>query len=140
MEDEHSPASWLPGLGVDFMHRVYRTTAIVAVLLGALAWERFGAKVGIGWAFGVLLSLGVLVSVELTVRRFIRPEEQSVRSMTLLTVGKMGVIFALLFLAFLGAKQGWLNLLGVAAGFPLPGFIFVLKLVGLKLVEGSRSR
>ena len=134
-----SGAFSLPGLGVDLLHRVYRTTAIVAGLVALLAWERVGPALALGWLLGACLGLGVLRTTELTVLRFIRPGVQSVRSMLFLTLGKLLGACVVLFLAFFAATRGWINLFGVAFGFPLPGAVLALKLLGRRVVEGSAA-
>lgn len=137
MSEEPSTPSWLPGLGVDFIHRVYRTSIVVGLLVGALLWERFKMAAGLGWLLGVGLSLAVLRSAEWSVRRFLRPEEQSVGRMMAVTAAKMATVFLLLILTFVGATRGWVNPVAMAAGFPLPGLVLGLKLIGQKLVEIS---
>src|SRR5688500_16196976 len=139
MPDEPSDLSWLPGLDLDFIHRVYRTTLIVALLAGALVWERFGLAALLGWLLGVALSLGILRSAELSVRTFLKPDQQSVRPMVASSLGKTAVVFVLILLAFLGAERGWINLIALAAGFPLPGLILALKLIGHMAVEASKA-
>jgi Na+/H+-translocating membrane pyrophosphatase len=140
MSDEPSSPDWLPGLGLDFLHRVYRTSAVLALLGLVLLWERFGRAAALGWLLGALLSLLALVGFEWTVRRFIRPEAQSVQSMLLANFAKLALIAGVLVLAYVAALNHWVSLLWVLPGFAMPHLVIILKLVGHKVVELSRGQ
>ncbi|HTE18564.1 MAG TPA: hypothetical protein VK689_09315 [Armatimonadota bacterium] len=133
MSNEPPADGVAPGIDLDFFHRVYRTSIILALLGALLIWEPFGAAVVLGWLWGAGLSLLALASLEWSVRRFIRPDVRSARSLVGVMVVKLLGVTVVLALAFIGAREGWISLFGVLAGFMLPHAVVVLKLVGQKV-------
>jgi len=134
MSNDPTPPDALPGIGLDFIHRVYRTSLIL-VLLGALfIWERFRAPAALGWLIGSLLSLAMLASLEWSIRRFIKPGStaQPLVGLSLLKVPLAGIVLILVFLA---AKRGWVNPFWLLPGFALPHAVVALKFLGRKLLE-----
>jgi len=127
------------GLGLDsnFIRRVYRTSLVLTVLGAALIWEAFRLPAALGWLCGCLLSLLMLMGVEWTVLRFIKPGSQSARGLMGMLLLKLLAAAAVLGLAFVGALKGWLLLIWVLPGFALPHTVIFLKLVGQKLRELS---
>lgn len=117
-------------LEIDFVHRVYRTTGVLAVLLGAMIWERFGPKAALGWLLGAVLSLAAVAVLEWSVCTFFRPGQHSAGKLLAVSLGKMLVMFGALVLAYVAATHKWLSLLWVLPGFALPHLVIVLKLVG----------
>ena len=145
MSNEPTPEGVSPGIDLDFFHRVYRTSLIVALLGALLMWEAFGAPGVLGWLWGVALSLLALASLEWSIRRFIRPEARSARSLVGIMLVKMVAITVILALAFAAALRGWISLIWVLVGFMLPHAVVMLKLVGQKVralgaEDGRRPR
>ena len=138
-ENEPPLPDALTGLDIDFIHRVYRTSAAVVLLVALIAWARFGVPAAVGWLLGGGLSLLILASVEWSVRRFVRAEGGSSGRLMLVSVLKMLVITVVLVLAFLAALRGWLSLLWMLGGFSLPGAVILLKLLGQKLIQAAGS-
>jgi hypothetical protein len=127
----------LPGIDLDFLHRVYRTSLALVVIGGLLIWARFQEPAALGWLLGAGIGLTVLVSVEWGVRRFIRPGAQSAGALVLLSMAKILGIAVILGLAFVGAMRGWISLPWVLAGFTLPVAVVALKLLGQKLLQAT---
>jgi hypothetical protein len=125
------------GLGIkidfDFIHRVYRTSSILLVLLGALIWEAASWRSAVGFAFGAAVSLGMLAMAEWSVRKWVNPGEQSMKRLAAVSTAKLFGGMFLLILAFLAARQGWMNLLWVLPGFAMPHAVLLLKLLGQKV-------
>jgi hypothetical protein len=128
--NEEPPIPGLTGLDLDFIHRTYRTSLILTAIGFPLLWEALSLRAGVGWLVGVLLSLAMLAGVEWTVRRYVRPETSSTRSMLGASAAKMLLAAGVLVLAFIAAQRGWLSLVWVLVGFMLPHVVIVLKLVG----------
>lgn len=122
-------------LDLSFIHRVYRTGLILAVLGAAFVWERFGPRASFGWIVGALLSLLMLAGVEWSIKRFIQPEARSTKGLIGALLVKMLLALVILVVAFLAAVKGWLSILWVLPGFAMPHAVVVLKLAGLKLRE-----
>jgi hypothetical protein len=133
MTIEQQPPDPLAGIDLAFIHRVYRTSGVLAVLSGLLIWERLRAPSALGWLLGSALSLLALAGVEWSVRRFVQPAAQSARSLAGTLLVKMLLIGVVMALAFAGALRGWISLPWVLAGFTLPHVVIVLKLIGQKL-------
>lgn len=131
------PNPALTGLDLAFIHRVYRTTAILAVLAMVFLWEGLGPRAALSWALGVGLSLVGLGTTEWTVRRTVQSHKQSTILVALAV--KFPLILLVLYLLFLGAQRGWINLIMVLAGFALPHVVLSLKLLGRKVLELYRQ-
>ena len=145
MSNEPTPEGASPGLDLSFIHRVYRTSLVVALLGALLIWESRGVPSLLGWLWGVALSLLALASLEWSIRHFIRPGTRSAGSLVGIMLVKMVVIAVILALAFVAALRGWIALPWVLAGFTLPHAVVALKLVGQKVRtlgadEGRRPR
>ncbi len=119
---------------IEFLHRVYRTTAILAVLGGLLIAERFGLSAAIGWGLGVSLHLGSMVSVEWSVRRLLVPGQRSLRMLSLISAAKLVLVITLLAAAALAALRGLLSPFWLLAGFVLPHAVMLLKLLGQRVL------
>lgn len=130
--DAASPVAFLD---LSFISRVYRTTAILVVVLSLLLWETRGLPACLGLLIGTAVSLAMLWSLELGVRRFISPEQRSPGSLLGLSALKLLLVALVLVGAFLAARRGWVALLWVLVGFALPHVVLVLKLVGQKMNE-----
>lgn len=122
-------------LDLTFISRVYRTTAILVVILGLLLWESRGLPACLGLLIGAAVSLSMLRSLEWGVRRFISPDQRSAGSLLGLSVLKLVLVAAVLVGTFLAARRGWVALLWVLVGFAVPHVVLVLKLVGQKVNE-----
>ena len=138
------PRPGLTGIDLDFVHRVYRTSGVLALLIGLFLWEGRGAPSALGWLLGSVLSLGLLAGVEWSVRRFIQPEAQSASRVVLASLLKLLAAAAVLFFAFIAALRGWISLPWVLAGFALPHLVAGLKLAGQWVISrnpaGSGTR
>ena len=121
------------GLDIQFIHRVYRTSIVLVLLIGAFLWEGVGWRTGLGWLVGGSLSLLMLAGVEMSIRRFITPETQSPQGLIGMLLLKLLGATAILGFCFFAAVKGWMNLLALLPGFALPHFVIVLKLAGQKL-------
>lgn len=126
------------GLELAFLHRVYRTTLIVMLVVGLLVWERFGPRATLGWMAGVSMGLLILVSVEWSVRRYFQPGTKPSGAMVLVSVLKLPIALGLMVLLWMAAQRRWISVPWVGIGFPLAGMVTLLKLVGQKLT-GPRS-
>jgi hypothetical protein len=126
-------------LDLSFIHRVYRTGLILAVVGAAFLWEVAGSRASLGWIVGALLSMLMLAGVEWSIKRFIQPEARSTKGLIWTLVVKMLLALVILVLAFLAAVKGWLSILWVLPGFAMPHAVVVLKLAGLKLRELQTS-
>lgn len=120
-------------LDLSFIHRVYRTGAILAALVAVLLWEAAGRGASLGWLVGAALSLLMLAGVEWSIKRFIQPDSRSTRGLLGALLAKMAGATLVLVLAFVAALKGWLSILWVLAGFAMPHMVIVLKLVGQKV-------
>ncbi len=122
-------------LDLGFVHRVYRTTLILLLITTPIIWEAFHVGAALGWAIGVLLSLGVIVSVEWGVKQFVQAGANSAATgkMAGLYLIKVLLIGLLLALAFYLRSHGLLSLRWLLAGFPVPAAVVVLKLLGAVL-------
>ncbi|MFN3649436.1 MAG: hypothetical protein ACK47B_07615 [Armatimonadota bacterium] len=133
MEEETREGVELPGLGFDFLDRVYRTSLIVMLFGAMLLWSRSGPSAALGFNLGAGFSLVMIKMWEWAIRRFITPERRSKGAVALVMLLKVPVVALVLWLAYTGAQQGWISLVWVIAGFAVPHVVLVLKLVGRKL-------
>jgi hypothetical protein len=122
----------MPWLDDGFIRRVYRTSAVLAVLGAALLWELRGPASTTGLVIGAALSLGMLMGVEHSVRLLI-DRQAGVKSLVSALFMKLAIAFVVLGLAFYGALQGWVSLAALIGGFALPHAVIVLKLLGQRL-------
>jgi len=127
--DNSPPVPWLDS---GFIRRVYRTSAVLVVLLAVLLWEARGPASAAGLVLGSGLSLAMLAGVEFMVRG-LTEGRISLKRMMLGAFVKLIGAAAVLGLAFLGALQGWVSLLALAAGFGLPHLVIILKFAGQRL-------
>lgn len=133
-----NPPHLLGALDLDFLPRVYRTSLIVAVLVGAFIWEGAGTKSALGWTMGVALSVLGLLGTEMAVRRFINPEASSTRGLVGASCLKLVLLFSLVIGVFVAALRGWINPIWTLPGFMLPHAIILLKLAGRKVLALTR--
>lgn len=120
-------------LDLSFIHRVYRTGSILAVLGAVLLWESAGRGASLGWLVGAALSLLMLAGVEWSIKRFVQPESRSTGGLLVVLLAKLAGATVILVLAFIAALKGWLSILWVLVGFAMPHGVIVLKLVGQKV-------
>jgi hypothetical protein len=126
------PSHSIAWLEPDFIRRVFRTSAVLVVLVAALLWELLGAAVVVGWLLGTGLSLAMLAGSEYSVRQLLAKKASPGRLVGLLVAKMMAAVGVLLF-ALWGARQGWVSLLSLCAGFALPQAVILLKLMGQRL-------
>ncbi len=126
-------------IDLDFIHRIYRTSALLALFVGLLLWSSLGRSAALGWLIGCVLSLLLLAGVEWSVRRFIRPESRSPGSLLLVSLGKLLLFTVLLGLAFAGATKGWVALIWLLPGFSVCWVVTGLKFLGWKVLQASGS-
>jgi hypothetical protein len=126
-------------LDLNFIHRVYRTTLILLLVSTPLMWSIFRTQAALGWLVGALLALGVVASVEWSVRQFFQgmagggAAGGSGGKMIGLYLLKVVVIGALMVGAFYLRKQGLLSFKWLLIGFPLPAVVVLLKFMGIQL-------
>jgi hypothetical protein len=121
------------GVDLNFLHRVYRTSLILLLLVAIFLFERGLPKSSLGWMVGGLLNLGLLAGVEFSIRKFVQPGSKSLTPMTGLLVGKLLFATAVLALVMWAAVNKWINPVWVLLGFMMPHAVLILKLVGQKL-------
>ncbi len=126
-------------LDLSFIHRVYRTSAILVLVLGLLLWESLGGPAALGLLIGAAVSLMMLAALEWAIRRFISPETRSPGTLLAVSVLKLVVAAGILVGAFLAAQRGWVSILWILVGFAIPHLVIVLKLIGQKVNEAIRS-
>jgi hypothetical protein len=134
MNTEPSPLGGFSGIDLDFVHRVYRTSAVVTALLAVFLWESKGRPSALGLLLGAALSLLIIAGLEWSVRRYIQPESRSPSALIVVSLLKLLVAALVLVLAFVGATRGWIALPWVLLGFALPHVVAALKLVGQRVV------
>ena len=122
-------------LDLSFIHRVYRTTLILLVITTPLIWGRFHVQAALGWLIGALIALGLVASVEWSVRQYFRVAagQGSGGKMVGLYFAKVVLVGALMLGAFILRKNGWLSFRWLLFGFPLPALVVMLKFVGLQV-------
>lgn len=125
-------------LDLHFIHRVYRTSAILVLILGLLLWESLGAPTALGLLIGAAVSLMMLAALEWAIRRFITPETRSPGTLLAVSALKLAAAAGILIGAFLAAQRGWVSILWILVGFAIPHLVIVLKLVGQKVNEAIR--
>jgi Kef-type K+ transport system membrane component KefB len=125
------------GLDLNFIHRVYRTSMLLAALGAVFLWEAFRLPAVLGWLIGSTLSLLMLAGVEWSVVRLIRPGSRSARGLLGILLLKLFAAALVLGVSVYGYTRGWINLLWLAGGFALPHAVLVLKLAGQKVRELS---
>jgi hypothetical protein len=126
-------------LDMDFMRRVYRTSLVLILLVGGIVWEGFGPKAGLGWLVGSLISLIGVIGTDLSVKRFINPDSNSVGGLLGVSCAKLLVMILLVIGTFVAAKKGWINLLWALPGFAVPHAVILLKLAGQRIVAMNRE-
>jgi hypothetical protein len=124
-----------PQIDADFIHRVYRTSLLLMLLLGLFIFDGAGLPGLLGWLVGAILGLSLLLVLEWSVRYFLTPERRSLTPLILISGFKLLMAGGILILAFLGALQGWVNLFWLFGGFVLPQLVIVLKIAGQILIE-----
>ena len=135
-----NPNRSITPLDLDFLRRVYRTSTIVIVLLGAFIWEGAGRASGLAWLLGGVMSLLALAATEWSIRRFINPEQASARSLLGVSLLKLAILIGVVVGAFWAARSGYLNLPWALPGFMLPHLVILLKLAGRKVQEWTRPQ
>jgi hypothetical protein len=122
-------------LDLSFIHRVYRTTVILLVVLTPLVWSIFHLAAALGWLIGALLALGVVVSVEWGVRQYIHAAagQGSGGKLVGLYFLKVLLIGGLMLGAFLLRRHGLLSFRWLLLGFPLPAAVVLLKFLGMQV-------
>ena len=122
-------------LDLSFIHRVYRTTLILLAVTTPLVWARFHVQAASGWLIGALINLGIVASVEWSVRQYFRVAagQGSGGKMVGLYFLKVLLTGALMLGAFILRKNGWLSFRWLLFGFPLPLLVVILKFVGLQV-------
>ena len=98
-----------------FLHRVYRLSTILALLVTAI---------------GSLFSLGAILSLDFVIRRMVKPgsSTKTKRWLGFIALGK----FTIIFVGFgLLTKADWLNVYTLAAGVGLVQVVIILKAHGL---------
>jgi len=80
--------------------------------------------------------------VEATVRRYLTPDSKTLSTLAGRSMAKLFGFAAILLLAFLGAKRGWVSLVWILVGYALPHGVIGLKIAGRKLLDvmGSGTR
>jgi hypothetical protein len=140
MENPTSAAPPDPNpLDPDFMRRVYRTSLVLILLVGAVVWEGFGVKGGLGWVVGSVISLIGVLGTDLSVKRFINPDSKSVGGLLGVSCAKLLVMILLVIGTFVAAKKGWINLIWALPGFAVPHLVILLKLAGQRIVAMNRE-
>jgi hypothetical protein len=138
MTHEPPSSNALPHLDLAFIHRVYRTSLVLALLGALCVWARFGVPAALGWLAGTGLQLLVIAGVEWTVLRLLGKSRVSLAAVSLL---KLAAAAGVLLLALLAPRWGRaslvLFLIGVLAGFSLPLMVMGLKLLGQALQRAS---
>ena len=124
-------------LDLGFIRRVYRTTAVVAVLVLIFVWEGLGPMAAWGWACGVVLSLAALAGTEWTVKYAVRRGKASTVLAAMLL--KLPILLGVGALLYYAASLGLINLIWVLPGFALPHVVLLLKLLGRRLNELSAA-
>jgi hypothetical protein len=122
--------SSLPAPDLSFLHRVYRTSAVLTFAGGIFVATRFGWSPALGFMIGAAISVLSLLTVEWTVRRYVASGGAAGRSVAATFMLKLPAIAGLLLLAGLAGKRGWVSLLWIVPGFALPHAVIVLKLLG----------
>ena len=126
-------------LGADFIRRVLRTTAVVALLLTWMVTGWLGWRIGLGLAAGAALSLGSLASIDWMVRQFARPGTFTKPRMAFLFLVKIPVLGLLAWLIVWAARGSVAVTAAVAAGATLVPVIILLKILGRWLVGASAA-
>lgn len=132
------PPRPVPALDLDFLPRVYRTSLVVAVLVGVFIWEGAGSRSAFGWWAGTALSLLGILGTEAAVRRFITPEAGSTRGLLGASCLKLFLLGGLVIAVFWLALRGWINPLWTLPGFALPHLVILLKLAGRRVLAMTR--
>ena len=113
-----------------FLHRVYRLSTILALLVTAILWAEYGFPSGLSFAIGSLFSLGAILSLDFVIRRMVKPgsSTKTKRWLGFIALGK----FTIIFVGFgLLSKADWLNVYTLAAGVGLVQVVIILKAHGL---------
>ena len=98
-----------------FLRQVYRLTTLMAVIGTVILWAVYGLPGGLSFAIGSLFSLSAILSLELVIRRFVKPDGPTrvKRWLGFIVLGKYTIIFAGFYLLM---KADWLNVYALAAG------------------------
>ncbi|MBM3459229.1 MAG: hypothetical protein FJX77_11935 [Armatimonadetes bacterium] len=131
-----------PNLPIDLalLHRVYRMSAVLLMAGGILVWEPFGRPATVGLLLGGFLHLGLLLSLEWTVRRFVNPGQNSLRPLGIVSLFKLIAAAGVLGLAAFLATRGWLSLPWLLIGFVVPHAVLGLKVLGKMLTGSGEAR
>ncbi len=125
----------LPGLDLEFLYRVYRTSSTTLAISAILIWGRFGAREALGWAIGGVMTLAILVMVHYTVVRMTTGSQKRTAPVLVVTLGKMLFLTLLTGGAFWLWLNGHLSMRWLLAGSGLPYLVLILKLAGQRLLE-----
>ena len=131
----------IPAMDEGFLGRVYRTSAYVWAFVALLLLSLAGWPAAAGWTVGSALSLGVLRSLEVVIRRSFVPGVPNARgSLTKLSVVKLPLILLVLGLVVWLGRNSFAFIIAFCAGVVLTQTVIFLKVLGMLFVERLNVR
>jgi hypothetical protein len=118
-------------MGLEFITRIIRTTAILALVVALCLTMYYSGKVALGFLVGVTWSLVNLYFIQSMVTEVITPRET--RKDVAIVVGliKFPVLY---FCGYLAIASGYFSIYALLAGFSLIFPVAVLKVLGRLLL------
>ncbi len=117
-------------LSLDFVHRAYKTSAMIAFLVLLFLCAAADWRLIVNYCLGYLTGLGFMVATEVAVGTIIggRAEERKKAGAVLLMAGKYGALVGLLYLL---VRLRYLHPVSFAGGVLTLQAVLFLKAIGL---------
>ena len=115
-----------------FIARTYKTSAYLWVFGVLVCWAISGIYAIAGWTLGAAMSVGILLSLEIIVRRAFVPGAVKPK-LELLKLGLVKIVAVLLVLAFVVwvGKHSYSFVAGFCVGIALTQVVMFLKVLGM---------
>lgn len=129
----------IPTIDEGFIGRVYRTSAYVW-LIGALAWwALLGVWAAAGWTVGSAVSVALVRSLEIVIRRYFVPGYTQARgALTRFSIIKLIAIAVVLTGVVWAGKYSVLFVVAFCVGALLAQSVIVLKVIAIYLHSRMR--
>ena len=124
----------MPTIDNGLLTRAYRTSAVVWAI-GSLAWwATMGLYAAVGWTAGAAVSLAVVRTLEIVIRRqFVPGNPRAGSALARLSVLKVLAALAILSLVVIAGRYGYEFIIAFCVGILLAQTVIILKVLGKAL-------
>lgn len=123
-----------------FFGRVYRTSAFLWAFGLLVCFARFGWQAAAGWTVGSAVSVGILRSLEWSIRRFFVPDNPAAQGqLAKLSIVKLFVLLAVLAMVVLVGGKSFAFIGAFCIGILLTQAVICFKVLGMALIRQSAN-